>query len=290
MRQSPLRILLLLLLITSAPFSEASADTPGFLDGEVLDEVCARLRLAEQCPKCTCEPVTQSNPTQDWTKATLIPTGTLVLISGARDAEMVVKALHVVLGSEKGLYLGGKVVDLSAHTRASRKSSYRVVKSAQHYDMCSDACRHSSVGAVHLFEIEYTVDDATDDTDRGEHLESVTRELASCYMADDKEPAVCYVTTLGYENRLTYTGKKKKPMKGWGRTWAIGGKLGMSLAVGPIRGKDAKSARKEAVGQAPRTSTFDRLEKRGDTVKATEKGQGSRLPITLLGRNRPPTR
>lgn len=42
--------------------------------------------------------------------------------------------------------------------------------------------------------------------------------------------------------------------------------------------------------QEPRISTFDLLEKRGDTAKATEKGQGARLPISVIGRNRPPTR
>lgn len=290
MRRFPLLLLLAVLVLPA----HAVADTPAFLD-DVLSQVCSTLQTAEKCSKCACEPFTQSNPTQNWDAATPIPTCTLMRVHGVSEGGKKIEAIHVICGSAKALYHGGKIADLSAPAGLDRKVSFAVTRSKQHYDMCPGACRHLPVGAVHLFEILLSVDARTGQFagapnqqhgEKVERLESHTKELASCYMADDREPMSCFVTTLGYRSRLVYPAKKRQAaMSGWTRTWKLGGPHGMALTVGKLTGKGARSARKEAVGRAPRLSHFRDLEKRPDTVRATEKGEGLRLKIA-----RTPTR
>ncbi|MFT5433248.1 MAG: hypothetical protein ACI9OJ_003953, partial [Myxococcota bacterium] len=134
----------------------------------------------------------------------------------------------------------------------------------------------------HLFEIEVTKDERTGEESKHERLQSNSTTLVSCYMKDDKEPVECFATSLAYENRLFYPSKKRqKKFKGWKRTWSMGGPFGMRLKVGKITGRDSKSARKEAVGQAPAVSQFRDLGKRSDTVSITEKGQGVRIEVPI---------
>jgi hypothetical protein len=277
---------LLLGFLTVIPL--ATADTPGFLD-PVMGQVCGTLQAAEKCTKCTCEAITQSNPTQTWDKATVIPTCTLVLVAGLSESSQRVNALHAVCGSPKALYHGGRVAQTTAPADIQRKASIEVTDSKQHYDMCPGGCGHLAVGAVHLFEIVVSIDErtgqfagvATDPDGPTERLESRAKELVTCYMADDKEPLTCFATTLAYANRLVYPHKKRQArMKGWTRTWKLGGgRFGMALKVGKLTGKNARSAKDDGVGKAPLVSHFIDMEKRSDTVKVTEDTEGRLLTI-----------
>ena len=263
----------LILLLACA--QTATADTPAFLDGKVLDTVCKPMKAFEKCPTCECEPITQSNPTEQWTlDATDIPTATLVRVHG-KVGERKVEAIHVVLGHEKALYLGGRAIDVS--TEKGFQASYKIIGSQRHYEMCPGACGHDTVGAVHLFEVEEYLNEPTE-ADNGMRHESKTRSLVSCYMYDDKEPVECFKTTLGFEQRPFHPARKRqKRFVGWQRTWGFGGSTGMLFKVGKLKGKGARAAKKEGVGQAPKVSPFRELGKRPDTVKITEKGQGTRV-------------
>ena len=266
-----LRTMTLTVLLLAAP--AAMADVPAFLDGAVMDRLCAQLRATDACPECKCDAITQSNPTPQWTEnATSIPTGVLVLVSGATAAGAHVKKLHAILGTERKLVDGGVVADLSVNAGVDAKADFQVPMSQRHYDMCSDACRHTAVGAIHLFEVEVSRDERTALEKEEERHHSRTRMLVSCF--EENKVPVCYGTTIGFQQRRVFPKRrqKAKPMRGWSRSWKVGGKLGTQLVVGPLRGAGARAARKEAVGRAPRASFFHQIGKRGDTVRLTAAG------------------
>lgn len=260
-------------------FSPAAlADVPAWTDDPPFERFCDELREKLSCPDCSCQAVTQSNPTEDASEVSGIPTGLVVYVQGMQEDGMNVRVMRAVLGAEGKLFDAGTIGDASSHMGQPRMGTVEIRSSAQHYDMCPGACPHSPVGMVHAFEVVTTfVDSDLENPERS--TEETTIELALCFdPAGDSGPKDgakpgCWLLPIGgssaklHYDMLSDVPPKQLKKTTWSRSWKLAGG-DVTLTLGPLKGTVPRAIKQGPAAKAPKKGHLDGLPGRADVRAA----------------------
>jgi len=269
--------LALVLMLSSLTFAaRARADVPAWTDDDAFEQFCEQLRGAIGCPDCQCSAITQSNPTEDAAEASDIPTALVVELTGtADDGARTVRVLRAVLGSDKGLFDGGTLADLSTTSGDVRTGQVEVVRSEQRMDMCPGACPHTPVGMVHAFELK-SVWLSGVDVNPSEGIETLETTLALCFAPAEGKAPGCWLVPVGGGTQAVHfdvagDGKDKVgKQKLWSRTWKLSPSGEVQLVLGAIKGTAPRDIAQGPVAKAPKKGHLKGLTDRAD-VKAAKR-------------------
>lgn len=254
-------------------FSPAAlADVPAWTDDPPFERFCDELREKLTCPDCSCQAVTQSNPTEDASEVSGIPTGLVVYVQGMREDGMGVQVMRAVLGSEGKLFDAGTIGDASSHMGQPRVGKVDIRSSEQRFDMCPGMCPHNPVGLIHAFEVVTTFIDS-DLENPEQSTEETTVELALCFDPKDDGNPGCWLLPIGgssaklHYDMLSDVPPKQLKKTTWSRSWKLAGG-GVTLTLGPLKGTVPRAIKQGPAAKAPKKGHLDALPGRADARAA----------------------